>query len=92
MAAGIAHEINNPLTGVVGFSDLLLKKDLPEDIRKDVSIIYEGSRRISSIVDRMLRFARQSKPEQTIVNINDIIETTLAMRVSECRPSAIMGH
>ena len=40
MSAGIAHEINNPLTGVIGFSDLLLKKDIPEDIREDVNIIH----------------------------------------------------
>ncbi|MFC1939974.1 PAS domain S-box protein [Chloroflexota bacterium] len=85
MAAGIAHEINNPLTGVVGFSDLLLKKELPEDIRKDVDIIYEGARRIASIIDRMLRFARQIKPETKQVNINDIIETTLALRDSEMK-------
>ncbi|MFC2006854.1 PAS domain S-box protein [Chloroflexota bacterium] len=89
MAAGIAHEINNPLTGVVGFSDLLLKKELPEDIRKDVGIIYEGAQRIANIIDRMLRFARQTKPETKQVNINDIIETTLAMRASEMKTSNI---
>ncbi|MFC1928920.1 MEDS domain-containing protein [Chloroflexota bacterium] len=89
MAAGIAHEINNPLTGVVGFSDLLLKKDIPEDTRKDVSIIYEGARRIASIIDRMLRFARQTKPERKQVNVNDIIETTLAMRESEMKTGNI---
>ncbi|MFC1986038.1 PAS domain S-box protein [Chloroflexota bacterium] len=89
MAAGISHEINNPLTGVIGFSDLLLKRDLPEDIRKDVDIIHEGARRIASIIDRMLRFARQTKTAQTHANINDIIETTLAMRVSEMKTSNI---
>ncbi|MFC1949475.1 MEDS domain-containing protein [Chloroflexota bacterium] len=89
MAAGISHEINNPLTGVVGFSDLLLKKDLPEDIKKDISIIHEGAQRIASIIDRMLRFARQTKSERTQVNINDIIEATLTMRASEMRTGNI---
>ncbi|MFC1928369.1 PAS domain S-box protein [Chloroflexota bacterium] len=90
MAAGIAHEINNPLTGVIGFSDLLLKKkDLPEDIKKDMDIIHEGARRIASIVDRMLRFSRQIQPETKQVNINDVIGTTLAMRASEMKTSNI---
>ena len=83
MAAGIAHEINNPLTGVVGFSDLLMKKDIPEDIRKDVEIIYDGAQRVAGITSRMLAYARQSKPERTTVDINDIIKTTLAMRAYE---------
>jgi len=50
MAAGIAHELNNPLTGVIGFADLLLKKDIPENIRKDVDIIYEAAQRVASIM------------------------------------------
>ena len=89
MAAGIAHEINNPLTGVIGFSDLLIKKDIPEDIRKDVNIIYEGAQRIASITSRMLAYARQYKPERALVNINDIIETTLSMRTYEMESSNI---
>ncbi len=89
MAAGIAHEINNPLTGVVGFSDLLMKKDIPEDIRKDVEIIYNGAQRVANITSRMLTYARQSKPEQTTVDINDIIKTTLAMRTYEMESSNI---
>ncbi|MFC1962768.1 nitrogen regulation protein NR(II), partial [Chloroflexota bacterium] len=89
MAAGIAHEINNPLTGVIGFSELLLKKDLPEDTRKDVNIIHDGARRIASVTDRMLRFTRQTKPETKRVNINDIIEITLAMRASEMKTGNI---
>jgi PAS domain S-box-containing protein len=89
MSSGIAHEINNPLTGVIGFSDLLLKKDLPEDIREYVNIIYEGSQRVASITNRMLTFARQRKPERTSVEINEIIETTLAMRTYEMESSNI---
>jgi CheY-like chemotaxis protein len=77
MAAGVAHEINNPLTGVVGFSSLLLEKDIPEDIKRDVTVIFEGAKRIASITSRMLTFSRQTKPERTLVNINDVIENTV---------------
>ena len=90
MAAGIAHEINNPLTGVVGFAGLLLKKDIPEDIRKDVNIIYEGAQRIAGITSKMLIFARKQKPERTLMNVNDIIETTLAMRSYEMKSNNIV--
>ena len=89
MASGIAHEINNPLAGVIGFADLLQKQDIPEDIRKEVDIIHDGAKRIASITDRMLSFARQHKPERTSVNINDIIENTLAMRAYEMKSSTI---
>ena len=89
MAAGIAHEINNPLTGVIGFSNLLMKKDIPEDIRKDVNIIYDGAQRIAGITGRMLSYTRQYKPERTSVNVNDIIKTTLAMRAYEMESSNI---
>ena len=80
MASGIAHEINNPLTGVVGFSELLLEKDLPEDLREEVQIICDGSKRVADIVKGLLTFARQRKPERTFTDINGIIESTLALR------------
>jgi len=80
MAAGIAHEINNPLTGVIGYSGLLLQKGLPEDMRKDVNTIYEGAQRVASIIRRMLTFARQQKQEQNPTDINDVLEATLELR------------
>jgi PAS domain S-box-containing protein len=80
MAAGIAHEINNPLTGVIGFSDMLLERDLPPDMKEQVEIIADGSRRVADIVKRLLTFARQQKPLKAMVDINTLIDNTLNMR------------
>jgi PAS domain S-box-containing protein len=81
MAAGIAHEINNPLTGVIGFSQLLLEKqNIPEDIKDDIRVIADGSRRVADIVKRLLTFARQAKPIKTLANLNELIENTLKLR------------
>jgi PAS domain S-box-containing protein len=81
MAAGIAHEINNPLTSVIGFSQLLLEKqNIPEDIKDDIRVIADGSRRVADIVKRLLTFARQTKPIKTLANLNELIENTLKLR------------
>ncbi len=80
MASGIAHEINNPLTAVIGFSELLMNADIPKDLEEDVSLIYEGSKRVSSIISRLLAFARQQKPKHDLIDINEVISTTLELR------------
>ena len=81
MAAGIAHEINNPLTGVLGFSQLLLRKEnVPEDIKGGIRVIADGSQRVADIVKRLLTFARQTKPIKTLANLNELIENTLKLR------------
>jgi PAS domain S-box-containing protein len=81
MAAGIAHEINNPLTGVIGFSEILMdRKDVPGDIKEELKIINDGSQRVKEIVKRMLTFARQTKPVKTSINVNELIEATLDLR------------
>jgi len=89
MASGIAHEINNPLTGVLGYSELLMQKDIPENAKRDISLIYEGAQRVADITRRMLTYARQYKPERVFVSINDIIEATLTMRRYELESSNI---
>ncbi|MFA5629010.1 MAG: ATP-binding protein [Dehalococcoidales bacterium] len=80
MAAGIAHEINNPLTGVIGFSDMLLEKDMPPDMKEHVKIIAESSHRVADIIKRLLTFSRQHKPMKTVANINSLIDNILHMR------------
>ncbi|MBM3141441.1 MAG: PAS domain S-box protein [Chloroflexi bacterium] len=90
LASGIAHEINNPLTGVIGYAHLLLdRKDISQDIRHDLEIINEGAQRVAAIIRKLLTFARQQKPEQRFANINEIISTTLDLRAYELASNSI---
>ncbi len=84
LAAGIAHELNNPLTGVIGFSDLLLERDdIPVDIRGDLEIINRESVRASQVARHLLTFARKHPDEKAPVDINQIIRTVLDLRAYE---------
>jgi PAS domain S-box-containing protein len=81
MAAGFAHEINNPLTGVIGFAEMLKERDdLPADVLKDVNIISDGAKRVADIVKRILTFARQTKPVRIPSDLNSLIESTLSLQ------------
>ena len=79
--AGVAHELNNPLTGVVGFADLLLEEqsDLPETIREDISIIQKEAQRSARIVKNLLTFARQTEVTKEPQDVNQIIEKTIEL-------------
>ena len=90
MAAGVAHEINNPLTGVIGYAQLLMDRgDIPSDIRRDLAAINDGAQRVASIVKRLLVFSRQVKPERRFIDINELIESTLALRAYHLRVNNI---
>ena len=81
MAAGLAHEVNNPLTAVMGFSYLLTQNpDTPADVRNDVDAIYREGKRAAEIIRNFLTFARGQKPEKQAIYINDILEEVLKLR------------
>jgi nitrogen-specific signal transduction histidine kinase len=58
----------------------LEKQNIPEDIKDDIRVIADGSRRVADIVKRLLTFARQTKPIKTLANLNELIENTLKLR------------
>jgi two-component system NtrC family sensor kinase len=79
LAAGVAHEINNPLTGVMTFSHLLLKNAKDEATRKDLEIIVRETTRCKKIIKGVLDFARETPPQRKLCQVNDIIGRTLAI-------------
>ncbi len=83
LASGIAHEINNPLTSVIGFAQLLLDKDVPDDVKEDVRTIYREAQRTAEVVKNLLTFARKHAPAEQLVNVNSIVEKVLELRAYE---------
>ena len=80
LAAGVAHEINNPLTGVLTNASLLLEDlDDNDPRREDVQVIVNETIRCREIVKRLLDFARQTKPQKKVSNINQIIENIILL-------------
>jgi len=78
LAAGIAHELNNPLTGVLTFTTLLRKK-MPEGSAdaEDLDLVIRETKRCASIIRRLLDFAREKTPEKALVNMNDLVQETV---------------
>ncbi|MBN2125639.1 MAG: GAF domain-containing protein [Deltaproteobacteria bacterium] len=86
MAAGIAHEINNPLAGILLYSTNLVKK-VPADsaLREGLDIIVHETIRCKSIIQELLEFSREKEPERTRRNVNDVIERALSILENEFR-------
>ena len=81
LAAGAAHEINNPLTAILGYSDLLADDPaLPERARTTAGKIREQARRTRNLVQNLLSFARQVPPERTLLDINSVISNAVQLR------------
>jgi two-component system, NtrC family, sensor kinase len=90
LISGIAHELNNPLTGVMGYSQLLqLRKDLDDRAKENLLKINNLALRCQKIVQNLLSFARKQKPERTLSDINDILEKTIELRSYELQVNNI---
>jgi signal transduction histidine kinase len=80
LSAGIAHEVKNPLAGILGYTQLSLKK-MEDDpaIYKNLKIIEQETRRCNSIIENLMKFARQDKTELKPLVLNDVIEDSLVL-------------
>ncbi|MEE8373040.1 MAG: PAS domain S-box protein, partial [Dehalococcoidia bacterium] len=80
LAAGVAHELNNPLAAVQAYAQFLASNnDLDDIVRKDVQTIYNEAQRASKITANLLSFARQHTPETSLVSINEVVENSLEL-------------
>jgi PAS domain S-box-containing protein len=81
LVSGVAHEVNNPLTAILGFADLLLENPaVPESARKDLRVILQEAQRTKQIVQNLLSFARQMPPQRIAVQVNVILRRTIQLR------------
>jgi signal transduction histidine kinase len=90
LAAGAAHEINNPLTAILGFSDLLADDPaLPEKARSTAGKIREQARRTKTLVGNLLSFARQVPTERTLLDINTVVTNAVQLRTLDLRSGSV---
>jgi len=80
LAAGAAHELNNPLASIIGLSELLMERNTPDYIRKDLAMIRDEARRAANVTSNLLTFARKHRPVKQLTQINDVIEDVLKLR------------
>jgi signal transduction histidine kinase len=80
MAAGLAHELNNPLTSVTGFAELVLEElDDASPLRPDLDLVMREARRARDVVRRLLDFARQSESARANASLNRVVEDVVAL-------------
>ena len=83
LVAGIAHEINNPLQAVLGFTELLIGTETSPDIQRDLEQIRVDANRAAKIVRHLLLFARRSTLERSVADLHELVRSTAALRVNQ---------
>jgi PAS domain S-box-containing protein len=81
LVSGVAHEVNNPLAAILGFTDLLLENpEVPGSAREDLQIILQETQRTKDIVQDLLSFARQRPVQRELVRVNAVLRQTIKLR------------
>ncbi len=88
LVSGVAHELNNPLTAIIGYSQLLTS-EVTERGAGYVEKLLRQAQRTNRIIQNLLSFSRQHKPERRTININEVIEETLVLRDFDMQVSNI---
>ena len=92
LVAGVAHELNNPLTGISTFAQLLLEDKLQREQFESVSLIKREADRAIGVIRDLLLFARKTEARDVVVDINTIVKHTVRLRALASRSSGIEVH
>src|SRR5580700_10386060 len=89
MIAGFAHELNNPLTSILGMSELLQEGEAPESVRKQMVVLQQQARRAAEIVQNLMYFSRPPAPGKTPIDLGELVQRTLHLHAYSLRKSNI---
>jgi two-component system NtrC family sensor kinase len=89
LVAGVAHELNNPLTSIIGYATLLQKSELPADTKEDLEIIFRQAQRARIIVRDLLTFARKFDLESVAIDVNEIIKFSVSLLKSQLQSHSV---
>jgi PAS domain S-box-containing protein len=85
MIGGFAHELNNPLTGILGMSELLQDAEAPESVRKQMVVLQQQARRAAEIVQNLMYFSRPPAPGKTPIDLGELVQRTLHLHAYSLR-------
>src|SRR5256885_1314189 len=92
LVSGVAHEVNNPLAAILGFTDLLLENpEVPVSAREDLQIILQETQRTKDIVQDLLSFARQRPVQREPVQLNGVLRQTIKLRSYDFASHGVEG-
>ena len=80
LVSGVAHELNNPLTAVLGYTELMGDYNLQPEVARDLSIVRREANRMKRIIENLLRFSRQSRTETTSTDLTAVLQDVLSLR------------
>src|SRR5262249_7930892 len=83
LISGVAHELNNPLTAISGYTQLLESEPLEPHVEEFITKLHKQTERAQRIVQNLLSFARQHKPQRVYADLRQVMEDTIALRASD---------
>lgn len=89
LVSGMTHELNNPLTAVMGYAEVLEDQVRDEDAKKYVGIVRRESMRMKRIIENLLRFARQHKQERKLIELQPLLDEIIQLRGYESRSKGV---